>query len=186
MTEKQLIQKCIRSDKNAQYHFYQTHKVFLWGICSRYSKRKDEAEDMLQEGFFQIFKNLHQFSGKSSLKAWMRKVMVNTALMHIRKHRNITFVELHDKYDDSNIIQLNFPSLNEANKVVALIRQLPDPFQTVFNLKAMEEFSFKEIQEKLDINESTLRSYYHRAKAKLREIYNNELNQEKKNKTCTI
>ena len=87
--DKKLIKSCIRGDRKAQFKLYQQHKVYLFGICMRYGKNKAEAEDILQEGFYRIFKDLKQYSGAVPIQAWMRKVMVNSSLMYIRKYHKL-------------------------------------------------------------------------------------------------
>ena len=154
---------------------YETHKTYLFGVCMRYTRSKAEAEDMLLEGFYRILKDLKQYSNSSSLKAWMRKVMVNSCLMHIRKHRKMQFSELSDDQIKSNTpTDLSLLNRDRASAIISLIRQLPLSHQTVFNLKAIDGYSFKEISDKLDINEATLRSHFLRARTKLQQLLNNE------------
>jgi len=135
-----------------------------------------EAEDILQEGFFKILRDLRQFSGDGDVKWWMRKVMVNSALMHIRKYRKIEFSEINEKIiEDPELVENSFLQSERASTVVRIIQKLEDPYQTVFNLRAIEGYSFKEIAEKLDGNEATLRSHYMRARKKLQTILNQAL-----------
>ena len=142
----------------------------------RYAKSKMEAEDILQEGFFKILRDLRQFSGDGDVKWWMRKVMVNSALMHIRKYRKIEFSEINEKIiEDPELVENSFLQSERASTVVRIIQKLEDPYQTVFNLRAIEGYSFKEIAEKLDGNEATLRSHYMRARKKLQTILNQAL-----------
>ncbi len=177
-TEQKIIRACIKGDRKAQYLLYNEYKVFLYGVCLRYAKSKVEAEDILQEGFYKIFKDLKSWSGEGVLRAWMRKVMVNTALMHIRKYRKMEFAELSEVLpDDPNLI-LDFSQKDRANAIIKMIQQLPDPYQTVFNLRAMEGYSFREISQKLGSNEATLRSHYLRARSKLRKILEREFKED--------
>jgi len=141
----------------------------------RYTKSRAEAEDMLMEGFYKILKDLNQYSKSSNFNAWMRRVMINSCLMHIRKHRKLQFSELSDdqinSYDTADLSLLNS---DRANAIIALIRLLPINHQTVFNLKAIDGYSFKEISDLLNVNEATLRSHFLRARTKLQQLLNNE------------
>lgn len=171
-----IIKKCLQGDRASQKRLYEENKVFLFGICMRYGKSKAEAEDILQEGFYRILKDLKQYSRTSHIKGWMRKVMVNSALMYIRKHHKLKFSALEDKHhNQSDKTDYSLFNSDRAQAIIALIRQLPQPQQTIFNLKAMDGFSFKEISQKLDIKEVTLRSHYHRSRSKLQSLLQQEL-----------
>jgi RNA polymerase sigma-70 factor (ECF subfamily) len=155
--ERKLLQACIKGNRQAQYQLYAQHQVYLFGVCMRYAKNRAEAEDILQEGFFKILKDLKQWNGKGEVRAWMRKVIVNTALMHIRKYRKMEFADLEDvQADHTSLKDLSFSQKDRANAVIHLIQSLPDPYQTVFNLRAIEGYSFKEIAEKLGLPRSHL------------------------------
>lgn len=174
--EQKLVAACLRKDRRAQHQMYSKHKVFLYGVCLRYSKTQPEAEDILQEGFFKIFRDMHQWSGEGKIRAWMRKVMVNTALMHIRKYRKISFVNQEEILLNSlKLADLSLTQKHRADAVISMIQSLPDPYQTVFNLRAIEGYSFREIAEQLEINEATLRSHYLRARTKLQAVLQKEL-----------
>ncbi len=175
-SNKKLIRQCIRGQRNAQNLLYNQHKVFLFGICMRYAKDRAEAQDILQEGFYKILKDLKQYNQVGPLQAWMRKVMVNTALMYIRKYRKVNYVEwedfTHQKVKGSDI---SLMSEDRSKAIIHLIRNLPSSYQTVFNLRAIEGYSFKEIAQMLEANEATLRSHYLRARTALQEMLKKEL-----------
>ena len=171
MDTNKLVQACLQGDERAQRRFYDMHKVKMYGLCLRFAASQAEAEDMLMEGFYKVFRDLHQFKGQCPLEGWVRQVMVNTALMHLRKKNRQLLA-------DTNLDNLpNVPSTQDdpldhlnAEAVIALIQQLPTGFRTVFNLYAVEGFSHKEIGEKLGITESTSRSQYARAKKALQQL----------------
>jgi len=176
MIDKKLIKSCIRGDRKAQHALYQANKVYLFGICMRYGKNRQEAEDMLQEGFYRILKDLKQFSGNTEIKAWMRKVMVNSALMYIRKHHKLSFATIDDyAFDIKGPKDTSLLEEDRSKAIIYMVRQLPAIQQTVFNLRAMEEYSFKEISALLGGNEATLRSHYLRARKALQELLKKEL-----------
>ena len=165
MDTKNLVQAVLRGDERAQRRFYDQHKVKMYGLCLRFASDHTEAEDMLMEGFYKVFRDLHQYKGQCPLEAWVRQVMVNTALMHLRKRNRqlLADVPLEEMSEDVATNEDPLEQLNAA-AVIALIQQLPIGFRTVFNLFAIEGFSHKEIGEKLGIAESTSRSQYARAK----------------------
>jgi len=175
-TEKELIKACLKNKRAAQRQLYEKHKVFLFGVCLRYCKTQHEAEDVLQEGFYKILKDLKQYKGGGALRAWMRKVMVNTALMHIRKHRKLTVAPLEQLNDESHAISdYSFFEKDRADAIIRLIQLLPIAQQTVFNLRAIDGYSFKEIAEQIGSNENTLRSHYARARKQLQHYLQEEL-----------
>ena len=166
-----MVQACLQGDERAQRHFYDQFKVKMYGLCLRFAASQTEAEDMLMEGFYKVFRDLRQFKGQCPLEAWVRQVMVNAALMHLRKkHRHLsTAIALENISDDLVSKEDPLEHLN-ASAVISLIQQLPPGFRAVFNLFAIEGYSHREISEQLDITESTSRSQYSRAKTVLRKL----------------
>ena len=175
-TEQQLIRKCIKGDRSAQYTLYQQYKVYLFSVTQRYGKTREEAEDILQEGFYRIFKDLHQYQGNGPFRAWMRKVMVNTALMHIRKHHKVIYTELNAEVNDhQNNADTSLLNSDRSKAIIKLIQKLPVTQQLVFNMKAIDGYSFNEISSKIGTNEATLRSHYLRARTKLQTLLKQEI-----------
>lgn len=167
------LNACIAGDSKAQYALYESYKKQCFGICLRYAKNQQDAEDMLQEGFYKVFKDIKQYSGKGNFAGWLRKIMINTALMHIRKYRKreLKTIELSQLQCD-NLADPDFSKREkEGDLIIYLIQQLPTIYQTVFNLRAIEEYSFKEISVMLGINASTVRSHYLRARKALQKMY---------------
>lgn len=174
--EEQIIKKCLRGNRKAQFSLYQEHKVYLFGICMRYASSRAEAEDMLQEGFYLILKDLKTYSGKGALRGWMKRVVVNAALMHIRKHRKLSVTAMDEELIDYH--NASDTSLWNSDRVLALIymvRQLPLNQQVAFNLRAVDGYEYNEISKKLNTSESNCRSLYLRARNGLREMLTKEL-----------
>ena len=172
-----LIKQCLRGKRQAQYQLYELHKVYLFGICRRYGKSTAESEDMLQESFYKILRDLKQYNNKVPLKAWMSRVTINTCLMHIRKFKKLTYTELFDnQHDEIRGFDMDLMSQNRAKAIIYLIQSLPETQQTVFNLKGIDGYSFAEISEMLQVKETTLRSHYLRARKRLQSLLNKELN----------
>lgn len=136
----------------------------MLGVCYRYTKSLEDAEDVLQEGFVRVFKFLHQYNKEGELGAWIRKIMVNTALNYLKKNQRYQHDLLFDKIE-LTVVNAEDPEVILHTKELAeLIRQLPTGYQTIFNLHAIEGFSHVEIGSKLGISENTSRSQYMRAR----------------------
>ena len=170
MTEEQLLAGSKINNANAQQLLYNRYSPKMLGVCYRYALSKDDAEDMLQEGFIKVFSLLHQFKNEGSLEGWIRKVIVNTCINFIKKHK-----KFNDTIDISNAAEIHsaqdyIPSIVQAKDIVESIRLLPVGYRTVLNLYAIEGYSHLEISKLLDIEEVTSRSQYARAKKLLQDI----------------
>jgi len=167
MDQYQLVKDCLKQRLSAQRQLYELFAPVMLGVCYRYTKSIADAEDVLQEGFIKVFKNLHQFKGEGELGAWVRRIMVTTAINYLKKNARyqseLVFREepLHAVSNDSPELRL------EAKELAALIRQLPPGYQTIFNLYAVEGYTHVQIGELLGIQEGTSRSQYARARSLL-------------------
>jgi RNA polymerase sigma-70 factor (ECF subfamily) len=170
MTEEAMIQGCLRNEAAAQQELYHKYSPKMLTVCYRYAKSREDAEDMLQEGFIKVFMQIRQFQHKGALEGWIRKIMVHTCINSLKKNRK--FTESVDLIHASavQIREEIIPSIIQAKQVVECIRMLPLGYRTVLNLFAIEGFSHREIGDMLDIEESTSRSQYTRAKSMLEEI----------------
>ncbi len=169
---KKLVTSCQRGDTQAQEALYRTFSPKMMVVAMRYSNSVHEAEDILQEGFVKVFQKINTLNDHSKVEAWIRKVIVNTALNHSRsKLYMFPMVEVHD---DSFTTDRDFgiPSL-EVKDLLQLIQSLPDGCQIVFNMYAIEGFSHKEIAEELHISEGTSKSQLSRARMLLRDKLGN-------------
>lgn len=171
--EQKLIQKCCDGNRIAYREFYELYAGELLAIAFRYMKTKQEAEDVLQETFIKAFKKLASFDKQASLKTWLTKIIINTALNTLRKQYNR---QLWNSVDDIAHIEISTFPLNNYSytELVSFIQQLPIGCQSVFNLYAIEGYSHKEVGELLSINQGTSKSQYHRAKMLLQEIIGSE------------
>ena len=161
---QQLIRDCQRGKVLAQKQLYERYAAEMMGVCYRYTKSAEDAEDVLQEGFMKVFANLGQFEGKGELGAWIRRIMVNTSINYLKKHvhyrMEMVFTEpaMHPVSQETPDIHL------DAKELAAMIRQLPTGYQTVFNLHAIEGYTHVEIGRMLGVSENTSRSQYMRAR----------------------
>lgn len=170
MTEEQMLHGSVTNDAVAQEALYNKFSPKMLGVCYRYAKNREDAEDMLQEGFIKVFGQLHQFRSEGSLEGWIRRVVVHTCINALKKNKK--FSDSVDLIYASNIAVREdlIPAIIQAKQIVECIRLLPIGYRTVLNLFALEGYSHKEIGEMLEIGESTSRSQYTRARAMLQEV----------------
>ena len=170
-TEKDLIALCIEGDNYSCKQLFDLYSGKMMAICYRFARDRNEADDIMQEGFVRVFNKLHLYSGEGSLEAWMRRVIINTAIKY--KKRNIT---KHSYTELDNIHPLDTtPSVLDdisKNEIIELVQSLPDGYRVVFSLNVIEGYSHKEIADRLGIGESTSRSQLVKARALLRNKLN--------------
>jgi RNA polymerase sigma factor (sigma-70 family) len=169
LDEKEIIEGCRRNERKAQKALYERYASILLGVCIRYSGRRDEAEDILQDGLIKVYFNIKEFAGKGSFINWMKKIMVNTAITHY--HRNLKH-QYHQDIEDIRETDIDGVSLNTSEftreELFNVIRDLPHGYRLIFNLYAIEGYKHKEIAEMLEIDVNTSKSQYSRAKALIR------------------
>jgi len=170
MTEEAILQGCLKSNAAAQRALYERFSAKMLVVCYRYGHNREDAEDMLQEGFIKVFSQIHTFESRGALEGWIRRIVVHTCINILKKNKR--FNESVDLIHASSlqVREESIPSIIQAKEVVECIRMLPIGYRTVLNLYAIEGFSHKEISFMLDIEESTSRSQYTRAKAMLEDV----------------
>ncbi len=170
MTEELMLAGCLSNNASSQEALYSRFSPRMLGVCYRFAKNREDAEDMLQEGFIKVFSQIHQYRGEGALEGWIRRIVVHTCINVLKKNKkfsdsiDITFAS------EVGIREESIPSIMQAKEVVECIRLLPIGYRTVLNLYAIEGYSHKEIGSMLDIEESTSRSQYTRAKAMLEDV----------------
>ncbi|MBK6930602.1 MAG: RNA polymerase sigma factor [Saprospirales bacterium] len=167
MPLKQLIAGCGNGDSKAQRALFDRYQSPLFCVCLRYARDRPEAQDMLQEAFLAIYRDIGQYNGSGALDAWMHRVAVRSALQYLRRKNPLRFAEDYDglpanTWNVSPDLELN------GETILRIVQQLPDGYRTVFNLHCMEAYSYAEIAAELGIAESTARSQYTRACRHLR------------------
>ena len=167
MDDSVLVEKCIKGDQRAQRVLFEKYARKMLGVCLRYTKSRQQAEDVLQEGFVKVFSKIEMFKG-GSLEGWIKKIMVNSSLDKIRKEKkrqgDVSVESVGFKLENNSFI---LESL-EAEDLLKLIDSMPTGYKTVFNMFAIEGYSHKEIAGELKISENTSKSQYSRAKAYLK------------------
>jgi len=170
--ELKIIKGCKKGNETMQRLLYELYSPKMFPICLRYTKSIQDAEDVLQEAFIKVFKNIHTFKKGNPLEPWLKKIVVNTALNHNRSKLYLypaKDVEEMKDYLPNNISIIEDYSFQE---LIELIQKLPTRCQVVFNLYALEGYKHNEIAEMLEISEGTSKSQYARAKMLLKELIN--------------
>lgn len=172
MTVAELIQACKKNDPLAQKELYTRYSPLLLGVCFRYLKNRQDAEDVLIEGFMKVFTRIDQYSGEGSFEGWMRRIMVNEALMFLRKNNPLTHAV------DASEIPLSNEQWNAEDRlmeadVLRLLDQLPTGYRTIFNLYVIEGYKHREIGEMLGISIHTSKSQLIQARNRLSQLLEN-------------
>ena len=165
--DKSFIIKLLRNDKKAQEAFYQQLALKMYGVCLRFALDKDDAADILQDGFIRVFVHLKDFRGEGSLEGWVRRTIVNTAINYYNKKIKQGVKTDLDQVKDTNQTRSLVVENMSTRELLNMINELPDGYRTVFNLNIIEGYTHKEIGEMLGISENTSKSQLSRARASL-------------------
>lgn len=170
------LQACIRGERMAQKRFYERFKGKMFALCLRYANSREDAEDVLQEGFVRVFRDLYQYTGAGNFEGWVRKIFVNTALQHLqRQKRGLITVELSGYEPADEDVPLFNTDEPPAKQMIQILQQLPPGFRAVFNLHILEGYTHPEIAEILGISPGTSKSQLLRAKAHFRKLLDKSL-----------
>jgi len=159
MTEEAMLNGCLHNDAVAQQLLYNRFSSKMLSVCYRYAKSREDAEDMLQEGFIKVFTQIHQFQNRGALEGWIRKIVVHTCINNLKKNKK--FAESVDIIHANSIKvrEESVPSIIQAKQVIECIRVLPIGYRTVLNLYAIEGYSHKEIADQLNISPNTVKNH---------------------------
>lgn len=167
--ERKLIEACIKQDRSAQRKIYEKYSSRMFSICLRYSKDREAAKDILQDGFITVFSKIGSYKNEGSFEGWMRRIFVNTALMSLRRHDVLKDAEDVSEPRSDLPFEDNILERMDGQKILKLISEMPVGFRTVFNLSVIDGFSHQEIAAKLGISEGASRSQLSRARLWLQE-----------------
>ena len=165
MSLEQIIADCKKNHPKAQEQLYKLFAKKFFGVCLKYSRNYDDAQDNLQDGFIIIFKKIEQFSGKGSFEGWAKRILINNALL---RFKDIRFLEILD----DNIADVELEIDDETislDYLLQIIQELPDQYRIVFSLYVLDGYSHKEISEMLHISTGTTKSNLFRARLILKE-----------------
>lgn len=169
MSEQELLEGCRKGERRAQKALYDKFSSKMFGVCKRYVKTIENAEEVMVEAFCKIFQKIDLYSGQGSFEGWIRRVVINEALMFLRKnyrfneHIDITEVPV-------QAVHVTIEDELSAAEIMLLLEQLPTGYRTVFNLYVLEGFKHKEIAELLGISINTSKSQLILAKKRLRDL----------------
>ncbi len=167
-TDEGVIKGCLRGDRSAQRHLYDSYSGKFLAICMRYLKDREHAEDVMIESFMKIFEKLPQFQYKGSFEGWMKRIVVTQALMTLRSNRHL-MMEVNIEYEYEYSGHHYELTHLETAELMELVQGLPVGYRTVFNLYAIEGYAHQEIADLLGITESTSKSQLNRARIALKE-----------------
>ncbi len=176
-----IIRGCIEGDRRSQQKLYEMFYGKMMAVCRRYAKDNDEALDIFQEAFIKVFNNIHKYGDKGSFEGWIRRIMVNTAIDHIRRNKvNNNMVELNDRHsdtmsgndEDESDSLLNNVSYDELLKCV---QNLSPAYKQVFNLYVVDGYQHNEIAEMLNISVGTSKSNLAKAKMNLKKLLSDKI-----------
>ncbi|CAM3948517.1 RNA polymerase sigma factor [Mucilaginibacter galii] len=173
---------CLQQERKSQEMLYKALSPRMLAACMRYATDRDEAQDIMQEGFIKVFTQMQRYRGEGSLEGWIRRIMVTTAISRYRKRKPMVLTDelpegviLHMSYNDSSL---------ETKELLSMIEQLPSTYRHVFNLYAIEGYSHQEIGESLGISELLSRTTLHRARGVLKDKLNRLENRERLCMAC--
>lgn len=169
-TEHNLIAALSRQERWAQQQLYEQYYGRMMGVCLRYAGSRDEALDLLHEGFIKVFQNIGRYKAGTSLPAWIRTIMVNTCIDYYRR----TIRRRTEDITEANYLSNDDPdalSHLTEQEILAAVQELSPAYRAVFNLYVVEGYSHKEIGDALQITESTSRSNLVKARIKLKEYF---------------
>jgi len=165
LTLEKIIQGCRTNDRVSQKNLYLKYSPILFGICRRYIKDFQDAEDVLIEGFIKIYGKINTFSGRGSFEGWMKQIIVNECLMHLRKRKLV-----YNGFEYEIPVEHKAVENLKYNDIIGMVNLLPNGYRTVFNLYVIEGYKHREIAEKLGISINTSKSQLIHAKKKLKQI----------------
>jgi RNA polymerase sigma-70 factor (ECF subfamily) len=169
LNERSLIEACVARERWAQQKLYQEYYSKMMGVCMRYANNDDDALDILHEGFIKVFKHVASYQPGTSLTAWIRRIMVNTAIDYYRKTIRRRTEDIETAY---NLSSTDADAISQCSEkdILAAVKKLTPAYRAVFNMYVIEGFSHKEIADQLEITESTSRSNLVKARLKLQAI----------------
>ena len=163
--ELDLLDGCLKKNRNKQKSLYYKYCDAMFTLAFRILNDYDEANDVLQEAFINVFQKIEQFKKQSSLGAWIKTIVIRTAIRHLKKHKD------YDSFEPNKHDEITYNKENIDGKILEkIIMSLPVGYRTVFILSEIEGYKHKEIAEMLNISEGTSKSQLFNAKKILRDI----------------
>jgi RNA polymerase sigma factor (sigma-70 family) len=165
----QLIGGCIKQDRTSQKMLYKVFYGFCMGICLRYANSRDEAAEVMNQGFYKVFTRIETFDRTRPFKAWLGRIMMNVSIDYYRANLKMAYTDDLDKAEHLSDGDLTDHKLN-YDDLLRMVQKLPPAYRTVFNLFAIEGYTHEEIGELLHISPGTSKSNLHKARQKLKQM----------------
>jgi RNA polymerase sigma-70 factor (ECF subfamily) len=172
---EQLIEGCVNGNRQSQNRLYNLLMPKMFVVCLRYSKNREEAEEILQEGFIKVFEYVHQYKFNGSFEGWVRKIMVNCALQRYRSKRqmhaivNIDITTIDETGNEDILSRIG------TKELLKMVQQLSPAYRTIFNLYVFEGMKHREIAKHLGISEGTSKSNLSDARSFLQKSIHNSM-----------
>ena len=173
--KEQVVADCKRKNPQAMKRLYEEFAPMMLGVCMRYTHSRDEAQDLLHDGFIKVYESIRELEDPNSLESWMNRIMVNLSINYVVRRNEVRYFDLEQAEEEGLMdteLNLNMDSVVLVDEVIGALQSLPDKYQLAFNMRAVEEMEYDEIARKLKVNESTVRSRVKRARALIVEKLN--------------
>jgi len=165
-TEEEIVEGCLKGSRKFQKVLYEKYYGSMMAVCMRYTQDREEARDVLHEGFMKVYKNLNKYSRGTNLGAWIRRIMVNTAIDHYRKNsKRPNLIEINHAVHEADI-----QDIVSAGEILELVQRLSPAYRTVFNLYVIEGYPHNDIAKMLGISEGTSKSNLAKARGRLQQM----------------
>ncbi len=169
--EEKILQGCLKNDREAQKALYDKYKTEMYTLSYHITNNFEDANDVLQEGFLQVFENLKSFKGNSQLGTWIHTIIARAALKKIKNKMH--FVDISEVEEPDT---LDWNSITDVQYLEKAIASLPVGYRSIFTLYEVEGFKHKEIAEMMNISVNTSKTQLHKAKRMLMERLKEKLN----------
>ncbi len=153
-----IIKNCLRGNRESQTELYNLYAPVMFVVCQRYANSREDAEDILQEGFIKIFINLTQYRGEGSIEGWMRRIFINCALQRYRSQTSLHLIPLQEYHENTHFFDEKITMEMGVKELICLVQLLPAASRMVFNLHVFEGMKHSEIAQQLGISEGTSKS----------------------------
>ncbi len=172
-SQQELIEACKRHERKSQRRLYDRYYDMMYASAFRILQDRVDTLDVLQESFIKVFEKIVQYRGQSDLGAWIRRIVINQSLMHLRHAKKLHWEELKPIHESADEVESNALAQYSAADLQRDLAHLPEGARSVFSLYLIEDFSHQEVANLLDISVSTSKSQLHRAKQLLKSLIKN-------------
>lgn len=161
-----LVNGCKRRDPKAQHQLYVIYADRMLGVCMRYTRSKDEAQDLMHDGFIKIFEHIGELSKPEMLFAWMKQVMIHTSVNYICRRKQLVYCDLRESSSNDTTWDTDQYRIEDVLKA---LQELPDELRVVFNMHEIDDINYKDIAQQLGMAESSVRHIVYKARKQLKE-----------------